>query len=309
MVECFIPKDEIICYYNDRTLDEPRGIYSTTDHVTFKSIAILVNGHTASAAELFSNILQVKGIAKLIGTTTYGKGIGQSVFSLINGDYITITTYEILDQNHENYNEIGLKPDIEIENIERCYTLPSLGYFNHENYKEIKKGEYSEPAKALEDRLVIAGFLKEEHCDGIFDDTTERAVYALQIYLEVEPTGVLDDKTVTRITTLINHFKTITYFEDSQFDVSLYVHRSFSQGKRRAAEINDEAKDERKKIQDRDKALEAALDEQDKEKEQAKSDDSVSNEEQTSSDNAESQEQQTEQTVENTTEASEKDAA
>ncbi len=268
MAECFIPQGELICYYNDRTLTEPRPIYSTTDYVTFDSIAILVNNHTASAAELFSNILRQRGIAKLVGTNTFGKGIGQTVFALANGDYITITTYEILDANLENYNGRGLKPDLEIEMTEICYTLPPLGYFNHENYKEITEGKYSEPAKALEDRLNVAGFLKEEHCDGIFDDTTRRALYALQLDLSLTPTGALDDETVTKITKLINSYKNYTYYEDSQYEVSLYMHRSFSQGKRRLAEFEDLAKKEKKKIEERNAALEATLDAADKAAEQ-----------------------------------------
>ncbi len=270
MAECFIPEGELICYYNDRTLEEPRPIYSTTDYVTFDSIAILVNEHTASAAELFSNILRQKGLAKLVGTNTYGKGIGQTVFALANGDYITITTYEILDANLENYNGRGLKPDLEIEMTEMCYTLPTLGYFNHENYKEIKEGVFSEPAKALEDRLNVAGFLDEKYCDGIFDDTTKRALYALQLDLSLTPTGVLDDETVTKITRLINAYKTYTYFEDSQYEVSLYMHRSFSQGKRRLSEFEDLAKKEKKKIDARNEALEAAIDAADKAAEEAK---------------------------------------
>jgi len=265
MVETFIPNGELICYYNDKTLEEPRAVYSTTDSVSFKSIAILVNEHTASAAELFSHILRVKGLAKLVGTNTFGKGIGQTVYTLVNGDYITITSYEILDQNFETYNEVGLKPDLELENIEICYTLPALGYFNHENYKEIKEGVYSEPSKALEDRLVVAGLMKEEHCDGIFDDTTRRALYALQLYVNVEPTGVLDDETVTGITRLINSYKTYTYYEDSQYEVSLYMHRSFSQGKRRLAEIVSKGEKEQEKIEERDKAIEEALDKSEKE--------------------------------------------
>lgn len=269
MAECFVPNGELLCYYRDKTLEEPRPIYSTTEQYTFDSIAILVNEHTASAAELFSHILNIKGLAKLVGTQTYGKGIGQTVYTLINGDYITITSYEMLDQNMENYNEMGLVPDLVIDETEMCYELPELLWFNHENYKEIEENVYSDAAKALEQRLCVAGLLFEDDCDGIFDDTTRRAVYALQLYLKLEPTGTLNDETVTKITSLINAYKSYTYYEDSPFEVSLYMHRSFSQGKRRLAEINKVAKKEQKKIEEREKALEEALEKEDAEKEQA----------------------------------------
>ncbi len=271
MVECFIPNGEIIGYYNDKHLDEPRAIYSTTDHYSFDSIVILVNDQSISAAELFARILHVKGLAKLVGTNTFGKCVGQSTYTFSNGDYITITSFEILDQNLESYNGIGLKPDIEIDITEMYYSLPSLMWFNHENYKEIQEGQYSDPAKALEDRLVIAGLMFEQDSDGIFDDTTKRAVYALQLYLGIEPSGILNDETVTGITKLINAYKTYTYYEDSPYEVSLFVHRSFSQGKRRAAEILKVAEKEKEKIEERDRAIEEALDANDKEKEQQES--------------------------------------
>ena len=53
---------------------------------------------------------------------------------------------------------------------------------------------------------------------------------------------MLDDRTVTLITDLINSYKTYTYYEDSQLDVALLYHSSFSQAKRLIAEKQTLAK-------------------------------------------------------------------
>ena len=232
MAECFIAKDELICYYNDRNLEVPTPIYSTTDKVSFDSITVLINENTVSAAELMASILKTKGIATIVGTTSYGKSLGQSAYKLPTGDIFTITSYEILDQNKETYNGVGVIPDLMVENVEMCYTLPELLHFNHENYVEIKEGVYSDVTKALEDRLQIMGYLYEQDCDGIFDETTKTALMIFQKARNIDGDGYVNHKTVTEITRQINKFKSYTYFDDSQLDTALIFHHSLSQAKR-----------------------------------------------------------------------------
>ncbi len=271
MAETFVENGELLCYFNQRNYDTPHPVYSTTPKAKFKSITILVNKGTASAAELFANILQSKGIAKVIGEQTFGKGIGQSVYYLANGDYITITSYEVLDENYENYNGVGIKPDLEIQNVELLYELPELGFFNHTNYKEITEGEYNDATKALEDRLVIMGLMFPESADGIFDKTTSSAVRIYQRHQGLDGSGILDDATVSKITNTINGYKNYTYFEDSQYDVALIVHSSFSQGKRLVKEKQRLAEKEQEKIQQREKEILDQFDKQEAQKQQAAS--------------------------------------
>ena len=260
MAETFLEKDELICYYNDKTLKEPSPVYSTTDKVSFDSITILINENTASAAELFTSILCDKGLAKVVGTKSYGKSLGQEVFHLANGDYITITSYQMLDTKLQSYDGKGLIPDIVIEDVEMCYTLPSLGVLNHQNYVEIKEGQYSDVTKALEDRLVIMGVLRERFADGIFDDATKTALYVFQTDHDLEATGYMNYETVSTVTKIINAYKAHTYYDNTQYDVAMIIHHSFSQGKRLAVEKERLREEQSKLIADRDAALEAAYD-------------------------------------------------
>lgn len=83
-------------------------------------VAVLVNENTASAAELFSSALQDytkngQYNAKLIGTTTYGKGIMQTVIKLSDGSGISLTYRKYNPPYSENYHGVGVKPDYEVE--------------------------------------------------------------------------------------------------------------------------------------------------------------------------------------------------
>ena len=268
MAEIFLEKDELICYYDDKSLEKPQPIYSTNDKISFDSITILINEYSASAAELFTSILKDKGIAKVIGTKSYGKSLGQEVYTLANGDYITITTYQMLNEKLESYDGIGIIPDIAIEEVEMCYTLPSLMIFNHQNYVEIKEGEYSDVTRALEDRMKIMGILREEYCDGIFDEKTKTALFVLQKEHGINATGYVDYATVSLITKLINSYKSHTYYDNTQYDVAMIVHHSFSQGKRLANEKEKLRKEQAELIEARDAELEKVRDAELEEKKQ-----------------------------------------
>ena len=79
---------------------------------------VLTNGSTASAGELFTATLRDYGIAKIVGTTTYGKGCMQTLFPLdeygIEGG-LKLTVAMYFSASHTDYHGIGIKPDIEVE--------------------------------------------------------------------------------------------------------------------------------------------------------------------------------------------------
>ena len=72
---------------------------------------VLVNGNTASAAELFACLLRDYAGAKLVGEKTYGKGIMQSTFALSSGG-VTLTTATYATGKTPCYHGIGLEPDV-----------------------------------------------------------------------------------------------------------------------------------------------------------------------------------------------------
>lgn len=87
---------------------------SDSNKILDAPIAVLINGNTASAAELFAAALKDYELATLVGETTYGKGVMQTIFPLKNGDALKITTAYYNPPFSDNYNGVGVKPDIEV---------------------------------------------------------------------------------------------------------------------------------------------------------------------------------------------------
>ena len=75
-------------------------------------LAVLVNGHTASASEITSGAIQDSGVGTLIGTKTFGKGVVQTIYPLPDGSAVKITTARYLTPRNRDINTIGIQPDI-----------------------------------------------------------------------------------------------------------------------------------------------------------------------------------------------------
>ncbi len=78
-------------------------------------IAVLVNGNSASASEILAGAIRDFEYGTLIGTTTYGKGVVQTIITLEDGDAIKLTTAKYFTPNGENIHGTGIDPDIELE--------------------------------------------------------------------------------------------------------------------------------------------------------------------------------------------------
>jgi len=78
-------------------------------------MCVLVNGNTASAAELFASALQDYKKATLVGTTTFGKGTVQQLVTLSDGTGIKMTTGMYYPPFSDGYDGIGVIPDVECE--------------------------------------------------------------------------------------------------------------------------------------------------------------------------------------------------
>ncbi|MDQ5971005.1 MAG: carboxyl-terminal processing protease, partial [Patescibacteria group bacterium] len=77
---------------------------------------VLINGATASAAEIFSAALKENNQAKLAGETSYGKGTGQLLQSFADGSAIKYTYFEWLTGLGNSVENRGIQPDVEIKN-------------------------------------------------------------------------------------------------------------------------------------------------------------------------------------------------
>lgn len=87
------------------------GFEKAKNHSITKPIAVLCNGSSVSASELFVSCLRDFEYAEIIGETTYGKGVGQSSYSFTNGGYLYLTAFYYAPPLSENYHEVGITPD------------------------------------------------------------------------------------------------------------------------------------------------------------------------------------------------------
>ena len=78
-------------------------------------MAVLVNGNSASASEIFAGAIKDYGVGTLIGTQTFGKGIVQSLFPLSDGSAVKMTVSRYYTPAGNNIHEVGIAPDIVVE--------------------------------------------------------------------------------------------------------------------------------------------------------------------------------------------------
>ena len=79
--------------------------------LTHDPLIVLVNQGTASASEILAGALQDNGRAKLVGETTFGKGLIQSLFDLSDGSGLAVTVAKYETPNHRDIHKLGITPD------------------------------------------------------------------------------------------------------------------------------------------------------------------------------------------------------
>lgn len=99
---------------------QQRGVPDTTipagDEASVSvPVTMLVNKSTASASEIMAGAMQDDGIAALVGTRTFGKGVMQTLTPLADGAAIKITTAHYLTPRRHDINLRGIDPDVQIE--------------------------------------------------------------------------------------------------------------------------------------------------------------------------------------------------
>ncbi|MBQ3162473.1 MAG: PDZ domain-containing protein [Oscillospiraceae bacterium] len=95
--------------------DSSEVIIHTTEAKQVKMpMAVIVNGNTASCAELFAFSLRDEANAQIVGTKTYGKGVMQKTHKLSGGAAVKITVATLQTKNSGNYNGIGITPNFEV---------------------------------------------------------------------------------------------------------------------------------------------------------------------------------------------------
>lgn len=135
MCDYLLP-DGLIVYQEDKDGNVLSSYESTDEEQLDIPMAVLVNGSSASASEIMTAALKEYGVATIIGETTYGKGIVQTVIPLSDGSAIKLTTAKYFTPNGNDIHGVGVEPDIEVE-LPDDYTSDD---FQGENDTQYQKG-------------------------------------------------------------------------------------------------------------------------------------------------------------------------
>lgn len=120
VVDTFLDKGTI-CYTQNKKGE--KDYYESDAAKDPIPLVVLVNEGSASASEIVSGALQDRKRAKLVGTTTFGKGIVQRIFHLPYGQAVKLTVSEYFTPNGRNIHKVGIKPDYVVELPENVTTI------------------------------------------------------------------------------------------------------------------------------------------------------------------------------------------
>lgn len=137
-------KNELLVYTKGRNSRFEEKYFATNQKVIpddFK-IVILVDGNTASAAEIFTGVMKDYKRATIIGEKTFGKGVVQQIFPLKDGSAVFLTISQYFTPSGYEINKRGIQPDIVVkyyDYTDREYLAVSMLEKKGMLYQYIKK--------------------------------------------------------------------------------------------------------------------------------------------------------------------------
>ncbi|MDO5135797.1 MAG: S41 family peptidase [Eubacteriales bacterium] len=76
-------------------------------------MAVLVNGNSASASEIFAGAVQDYELGVIVGTQTFGKGVVQNIQKLSDGSAVKLTVSQYFTPKGNSIHQVGILPDVE----------------------------------------------------------------------------------------------------------------------------------------------------------------------------------------------------
>ena len=117
IADLFISGSKLLSvYYKDSTKNVNYVASEGTEVDENVKVAILINGGTASSAEILSSTMRDNGRAKLFGSTTYGKGIMQQISSFGEG-YTSVTIASFVPPSGNEIHGVGVESDVVVDAV------------------------------------------------------------------------------------------------------------------------------------------------------------------------------------------------
>lgn len=211
-----VPDGKTIVQFRQRGA-EPEVIRSKHKDIGLDTLpkAVLIDGGSASAAEIVAGALQQSAGLPLIGETTFGKGTAQLSQPFNDGSSMKYTIAEWLTPDGSSINKSGLTPDIPVE-LPEYALLPLVS-----SDVVMRENEFSEEIKTIQQMLQAVGF-DPGRTDGFFDEITKQAVIRYQRSKKLETTGVVQGETTE---SLIQEVRALIQANDTQMQRAVEVVR------------------------------------------------------------------------------------
>lgn len=108
-----LPKGMIV--YTEDKNGEREEYTCDGKHEFAEQLVVLVDGNSASAAEILAGAIKDYEMGTLVGTTTFGKGIVQRIMKLSDGSAVKLTVSNYYTPAGNNIHKIGIEPDVEVK--------------------------------------------------------------------------------------------------------------------------------------------------------------------------------------------------
>ena len=192
----FLPEGSVLMREVDKYGDET-VVYVSSDvyYDNFEQIIILTNSNTASASEVMTLALkEARDDVYTVGTTTYGKGVVQTTYSLSDGSYLRLTIYEWTSDAGTSINGVGIVPDYEVY-LDTVY-YESVERFPDTTYTVDDVSSY---VSIVQECLDTLGY-GVARTDGYFDESLEAAIIAYCNERGIDSDGTLTSEVYAAIT-------------------------------------------------------------------------------------------------------------
>ena len=142
MLDMFLEEEDLIVFTLDK-YNTKEEIYAEDGCIGKIPMAVLINGYSASASEIFSGALQDYGMATIVGTQSFGKGIVQSIIPLSDGSAVKLTVSTYYTPAGRNIHGTGITPDVVVELDEELKQMPVVPLYEDNQVQaaieEVKK--------------------------------------------------------------------------------------------------------------------------------------------------------------------------
>jgi len=203
----------------------PIEYHTGTDYRQWQGpVVALVNGGTASGAEIVAGVLQWYGVATLVGTRTYGKSTMQTLFPLSNGGALRLTTGRFTLASGADLEGEGLTPDVVVPaKAAPALDLPlGLGF---QTDRVLRRGLVGLDVLQLQAVFAALGY-QPGPADGVFGPKTEKAVRLFQSDHGLAPTGQVDEATAQEIRSALRDLQDVG---DVQLETAVQILREMLQ--------------------------------------------------------------------------------